>query len=686
MSPKKVPPRISRDLPEYGEVEHQLQVLLNAPRMVIEDLFDLRNSRCTEQFLVSARSQNPQNIAVVFIPASEVSQTAEDILLHGLRVNTTTGLRVCANSLNVQRSAEWIEVFRVTVALGRVLNHQPPTYTKSRDVPFNERAAVREDLQDHDSLCMSEDWELVVFDSSQVQCCNMVRFRGGANLAQAEEDALCDLCHVREATVWCVNDSAKFCPECDALSHINEIHLRHREMTIQEGRAFMEYCPDHPELHVEYYCQECNVPVCIECKMVGSHARGAHAVHELKRIRTVYDEAVRLARAPSPIVARRRSQIAAKLEEVDRAANSVWKNTEDVIRQIREAAEQAIEQAKLLGGKKLLEIRSARSELLRQERDIDAVTKSMNDHREHSGPIAFIQAVHRQNLISSNLQEQAKKGQENVEVQQKVIADLVLRGSLRVVATGVAVEEEKPKTVAEEEEEETGTSAASSPSSPSKHTGFTSLAGLAEKRKERAKSRGVVHDLTFAPFEESEILATPEIRLILYGCCPFKGQPFTRLLFSTELHGRSIKTMHQQIDEAGITMVILQRGDYQFGGFAATKWRRDGQPFGQKGSSFLFSITKDAHLPLSGDGQPALIATDDRLSFGEYDLVLAGNFDDCSSEIGHSYGARVSSPGKGGKVRFGSTPGTPEAESFLAGESKFSADAVEVWGFFNYGE
>jgi hypothetical protein len=65
-----------------------------------------------------------------------------------------------------------------------------------------------------------------------------------------------------------------------------------------------------------------------------------------------------------------------------------------------------------------------------------------------------------------------------------------------------------------------------------------------------------------------------------------------------------------------------------------------------------------------------LYATPDTLTFGKYDLRLAGDFDECSAVIENSYG-------------IGFEQGSPDAKTFMAGAPLFAADIVEVWDFFN---
>jgi hypothetical protein len=198
---------------------------------------------------------------------------------------------------------------------------------------------------------------------------------------------------------------------------------------------------------------------------------------------------------------------------------------------------------------------------------------------------------------------------------------------------------------------------------------ITSLNLVAQKKERRAKGA----ELPFVAFQRSKIITDPNEAVVLYRCFPFKATPQPHLLFSSVRDGRSIEKMHTLIDDIGITAVIVQVGDRKFGGFAASKWNSAGQPFGEEGCSFLFSLTKDAVIPFKpiADDACQLFASPEAISFGREDLVFAGNFDECSSVIENSY-----------SIGFPDGPASVEAKTFLAGADKFAADQVEVWGFY----
>jgi hypothetical protein len=92
---------------------------------------------------------------------------------------------------------------------------------------------------------------------------------------------------------------------------------------------------------------------------------------------------------------------------------------------------------------------------------------------------------------------------------------------------------------------------------------------------------------------------------------------------------------------------------------------------GEGSISFLFSLSQDAVIPYRPCVNDAchLYATEDTVTFGKYDVILADNFVGCSAVLENSYG-------------IGFPPGSVEAQRFLAGEPCFAAAEIEVWGFF----
>jgi hypothetical protein len=659
----------------FGEIEHELQIQFNAPCLLVTEVKDISLPHSAAQFATLSKAIVPQNTVTIYVTSAQASAQFQaslaDIAAKGIRVDPRSGFRFNVGRVNVDKSAEEIELIRLNVALGSPSNLQQALPVRDTELEFSRESPQPEDLPlGYHSLCLQGGDEYVVFSATQIKVTHLVKLAGGENLKESNEfDDQCDLCKDAHATKWCVTDSAKLCDECDTKIHDgNAIHETHNRMDLPEGRALMEVCPIHSDQRVQYYCPECHVPVCIECKMTGSHSKGEAASHPLITIREAYDKALEAADNEDPIITKRKGVIADKIAAADTTLNEVVDNLGAVEAELTALFQQATIQARRLAGEKALTIRSVRSELVRKQKELDSFAKLIASHRKGSGPLAFLRACDRQDTLVAEFQ-----GTGDLPLDLRVKGDLTVCGGIEVRVGGELGE---PSLLSRRDLGESsayGDSLDSPPRSPKskkkKDTLWNPISALAKKREAKNLDRGVALD--FQPFQGSAIMTNPEQCRALYLSFPFKKTPQTHLLFSTENNGRSIAKLHQLIHGVGITALLVQRGPNIFGGFAAAKWNTDGKPFGENTTSFLFNVTQDAVVPYKPKVPDAcvLYATPETLTFGKYDLVLGGNFDECKSTIESSYGV-------------GLVQGSPEAQTFLAGEHAFKADVVEVWGFF----
>jgi hypothetical protein len=659
---------------EFGRVERLLQIQLNAPQLQVRECFDLTSAQVDASFNQSVNTIQPPNVVTAFILASQTTQSPADIAAKGLRVDPIRGLTLSLGSFEVDRSAESVDVLAVQIALGQTQNHQPAAFVKDADVAYLGSAPTHADLRPgYHSLSVSGTNQYTVFSPAQVNSQYLLKVPGGANLAESTElDNICDVCGEKEATVFCLNCCAKLCAECDERTHsVNPVLQRHERLPLAEARALMEFCPFHPKSRVEYYCPVCKIPVCINCKMTGSHSKGPEATHVLIPIKDAYAQALEATEQEDPVLTFRKAEIAKKIAAADKLADDVVSNEEAVETEIKKIAEEAIEQARRLAGEKALIIRSVKTELLRKQGEVDALERSLTAHRKKSGPQAFLRAVDRHASIVSTLNTTV-----DLPLDLTVHSDLTVYGNLTVGGLRDAELSQGSRGLAALLASGDGAIDDSgfheTPTTPIRRRGESGLAitslALVARKKER-RSKGV--ELAFQPFQRSKIITDPQQALVLYRCFPFKAQPQPHLLFSTNRDGRSIAKMHAQIDDIGITAILIQVGERVFGGFAASKWNSDGVPFGEEGCSFLFNITQDAIIPYKPDAKDGcqLIGTPESISFGKQDLVVAGDFDDCSSVLEGSYGV-------------GFIEDSTEAKTFLAGVEKFAVDQLEVWGFY----
>ena len=403
-------------------------------------------------------------------------------------------------------------------------------------------------------------------------------------------------------------------------------------------------------------------------------------------------------------VGKRKSVINDKLEEADNTLTKIFDAEQAAEKEIHRIASAAIEKAKTLTAQKALIVRSAKTELQRKLEELETLGNYLTTQKNSAGPLTFLRAFDRYSMIIANLQ-----GTNDLPPELKIGGDVQVTGEIDVIernesstprsrkksnqkqtpqqspstrnstrlsSTPIRAKSSSPPpspesdSVPEQEDDTFASVNESTTPAPEKiMPEYVSLVEMAERKERKNRSKGL--ELNFPPFEGSKILTDSGMCSVLYLCLPFRSQPITHLLFSSDRDGRSIKRLHELVDGVGITCILVKKGDYIFGGFAAAKWNSDGQPFGEKGNSFLFSCSQNAHIPYRPQAENScqLFATKDCLSFGRTDLCLDKNFDDCTAIIENSFG-------------IGFERNSTEAQTFLAGEPHFSADLVEVWSFY----
>jgi len=656
---------------EYGISEFLLQLNLNAPKLKIKECFDISCEKCDSLFEKYTSRMPNSNIVDVFIPLMSIQQPISDILKNGIRVNKTNGFKFITGSVPIDKSAKVHEVIHIAVALGVIMNHEPldsmvTDYKWSSEEPKSSK--LRPEC---DSLRLSSRNEFIIYSSAQIKPLHIIRFEGGDNIAHDPHILNeCSVCKKRNATLWCENDSIKLCPQCDSVTHnANPVFSQHVRVDLSKALAHTEMCRFHPNYPYQYFCSKCHIPLCVECKIHGSHSKGEQSRHKLFALPELYDDLKDKLIDPNPVFELRKSSIVNKLNDIDAALNGINENEEKVRSQIQRIAQRALEDARIRFHNRANELKSSKIELQRKLQEIETHESMIKLHSNSSLPTTLLRASIASNILESDLQ-----GNHDLPVANTSCGEIKVIGSLNIVINGP--ENSGPtfsyRPFVDEDEMQVSETENNEKSNKKEDQGpkITTLEKMSQRKESKYIERGL--QLSFQPFKNSEIINDPALGRKLYMCFPFKEQPETHLMFSTNRDGRSIQKMHRMIDGMGITAVLVRAGEYVFGGFAATKWNCDAVRFGNNTSTFIFSVTRDAFIPYKPqcDDPCYLFATSETLTFGMDDLKLAGDFDDCSSCIENSFGV-------------GFKYGSEKCQTFLAGVPKFRADIVEVWGFFS---
>ena len=658
-------PKVSPFSEEFGYCEQKLRLQLDAPSLVITDMFNISLRPINVQFTNFVKSHQPANVMDVFIPTELIRQSKSDIVTQGLKIHQRNGFVFHQNCLIGNVEDKTYELLHLQVALGAVLNYQDKRAPLDKVKYIQTPPTVDCLPEGFHSLRVGEN-RYCVFSPNQIKALHILHVTFEHGVSDASPGAkICDMCHQHNASLYCYNDQKRFCEHCDHDIHSqNEILNDHKRVPLYDGLIEMQKCPEHPHLNVMYYCLKCHLPICLDCKVKGSHAHGEASKHKLIPIDQAYKEALFQYQTTDPIFVSRENAINRGLAECERKLDEIQANQQAVEDEIMRIAMKAIDDSRLQSAATANEVKSAQLEYLRKLEEYKKEREIVRLYKEEAEPVPFLQAVARKELLQEEMRDNL-----DLPLPLKVQGNLIVYGRVEVGPPKPAPPKEQDRDINQVTQTYTYSTTESSYLEPSDPK-WTRLSKMAFRKQSKYDSLGIV--LPFHPFTESRIVADATMAERLYLCLPFKGTPQPHLLFSTELHSRNIRTMHKMIDEMGITCVLVQVGEQKFGGFAATKWVPDGIPKKDKNSTFLFQLTKDAFIPYGGQSEdPCYIcSTQDTLQFGDGDLKLAGlQFDHCSSQLENSFG-------------LGFLYDSQKAKEFMAGRHHFSPDIVEVWGFF----
>ena len=672
---------VSRFGVEFGHVEQQLRLQLNAPQCVISDMHVIKINALIAHYNTHIQRMDNPNEVDVFIDLETTGQTLREIQANGLKL-PENGLRFNTSRLRLEPGKENYKLLHLIVALGKVYNNMTPLGALEEEEVFANPDNVGPDNLPHgfNTLRLSKDDDFVLFNDSQYYVKHFLNVNGGDNIEPGKlNDFVCEQCHKAPAIVFCINDQLMLCEQCDNKLHkANDVTKNHERKPLGDVIALFQDCPEHPGNKVQYYCPTCKLPLCMECKVSGSHSRKDTLKHKLIPIQDAYKNRSLEVQKPSEIRQQREKALSQAIIEAEDLVETLNDNLKKMIEEINKVAAAAIQEAKELTGEKLIVVKSSLSELQRKYDELRSQRRMLLTTFTNAEPVTFLQTFAR-------IEELDKYIETSIDLQKPIDVknNLSVYGRLQVsepkekpqTPFGVAERDLKGDAIAQ------GDNAATSQSLrplghdddlqllQKKAVKFTSLDKMADRKAKKYAEAG--KEINFTPFEGSEIITDPALARKLYLCFPFKAVPETHLMFSTTTDGRDIKKMHKLVDGKGISVILVRSGERIFGGFAASKWNNEAHPFGEGTSSFLFSVDNNAFIPAHPQSEDPiyLLGTPDTFSFGGEDLVLAGDFDRCGSTIENTFG-------------IGLEYGSEEAQNFLAGSPRFKADDVEVWGFF----
>ena len=115
----------------------------------------------------------------------------------------------------------------------------------------------------------------------------------------------CGVCGERKSAVYCLSDQEFFCESCDMNFHKNKIAAKHKRIPALEyissnkgelfglnfanGDSSNMLCREHGK-PLDYFDIDLGVPICVDCKMIGSHSKGRYANNTIVPVSSIYDQ------------------------------------------------------------------------------------------------------------------------------------------------------------------------------------------------------------------------------------------------------------------------------------------------------------------------------------------------------------------------------------------------------------
>jgi len=655
------PPIVEEYSEEFGLVEHKIRMTLASAYVNVVKLEDISLKPICNGFKQYVKGLSVKNVVDVFINVDSVSKKMPDILKYGMKVDPVKGFKFCPGKIVLDQNSSSTVLIHIQVALGNVLSNLDPNSEVSTFQFSKDDATSLMIPEGYQSMCISDKGEFIIFSSVQVNALHIVTIEfSNPNSFESDGFRRCGVCGQSNASIWCRTESMKLCEKCDRSRHI-KAQDHDRVPILKEFKQFWK-CPYHPEEEVNHFCTVCKVPVCLKCKVTGSHSKGSYTKHKLVSISKAYEEAYNSCKNSTELLASRERKIMEQIKKVEESLNDISRKEKSIENDIMAIAKRAIDESRMLNIQQSTPLKTSKNEVSRKFSSLLKQKNLYDLYAENAHPLPFLETSHRFDLY---LQEAVLDPVDYYETKSEPI---IVYGRIEI-SSPLDHESSRNKQLKKEydsySQAPVTTMATLEPQDPR----IIKLSKIASKRIKKLNAAG--KNLSFTPFSGSDIIADSETAEILYHCFPLKSLPQTNMLYSSIRDGRSISKMHRMIDGLGVTCVLVRTNRFVFGGFASSKWNCSGEPTGND-SSFLFSISKDAFIPYNPQSEEpiSLIATKDTLSFGGKDLLLDNNLDECSSELENSYGV-------------GFIYGSEKARSYLAGQNKFSADVVEVWGFVN---
>ena len=203
-------------------------------------------------------------------------------------------------------------------------------------------------------------------------------------------DDKCQQCEENDSPWKCVECRMSLCQKCKSQHH--KIPTLRNHMIIEKGKDdgmvvdSLVFCSIHPDEQVKFNCKDCEVPLCIQCKVT---------LHENHRTETIKDTLQRLLTEVKANMGKLQEQVIAfdqdhdvlssKIQEVKDAftkcKDEAGNNLNEVIEKLKIEHKDMIKQLEIKEEEEVSKLEVARDELERTKKEISHVCEWVRQTR-----------------------------------------------------------------------------------------------------------------------------------------------------------------------------------------------------------------------------------------------------------------------------------------------------------------
>ncbi|CAK72944.1 unnamed protein product (macronuclear) [Paramecium tetraurelia] len=433
--------RLSPNSTEWARIEYLLQLSSGYTSATVKNIWTITNPHMTQTFEKASKGLLTLD-SWLEISLLDENNRMEKVCTKGFEF-PQTGLRFPTGHIKLQDNIQpgrVYELLLLKIAVGKSYCLPDKTSMKDKYKLIQGFDSIYLYNEDEDSMTGTFKHDYVLFDNGRVLPCYVVQFE----FDQKKEDNLnspfCDICNDNTATIYCKADDMNLCYDCDEEHHLKggKLVSKHQRIPINEKPKTFGNCQQHPDQKLELFCTIDRTPLCLYCKIGGSHSSGESANHPLVKISDAYMKSLVESKDIDPLIEKRKNQLAEYLQQIDYSIKEVNKNASIIEGRIYQVLQEALLQLQEETQKKMSYLVGDQLELKRQYDQIQWLESFLKYQQEVLTPADYLNAWSRHIGLRNEILNIS-----NVPQLTIVEPDLRLEGKLSVVSDSVQFKDTK---------------------------------------------------------------------------------------------------------------------------------------------------------------------------------------------------------------------------------------------------